>query len=107
MNTIINCVKKFYSVRLKEYRESVPVSVAQQMLKEESELIQYLCDNGALEFRFVESRHRLDLYADDKYLTMGRIKYPNIFGDRGKMGFMELYINRLINKKLQLAKGST
>jgi hypothetical protein len=77
------------------------------MLKEESELIQYLSDNGALEFRYVESRHRLDLYADDKYLTMGKIKYPNIFGDKGRMGFMELYISRLLKKKLQLARGSS
>jgi len=30
-----------------------------------------------------------------------------MFGGRGKMGFMELYISRLINRKLQLAKGST
>jgi hypothetical protein len=100
-------VKKFYSIRLREHRESIPVTVAQDMLKEESELIKYLSDNGALEFRYVESRHRLDLYADDKYLTMGRIKHPNIFGDKGMMGFMELYISRLLRKKMQLARGSS
>ena len=94
-------------MRLREHRESIPVTVAQQMLKDESELIQYLGDNGALEFRYIESRHRLDLYADDKYLMMGKLKYPMIFGDKGKMGFMELYISRLIKKKLELAKGSS
>jgi hypothetical protein len=100
-------VKKFYSIRLKHHKEFIPVAVAQEMMKEESELVQYLSDNGALQFRFVESRNRLDLYADEKYLTMARMKYPDMFGGRGRMGFMELYINRLINKKLQLAKGST
>jgi len=100
-------VKKFYSIRLKEHRESIPLSVAQEMLKEESEMVRYLSDNRALEFRYIKSRHRLDLYADEKYLTMAKMKYENMFGDKGRMGFMELYISRLINKKLQLAKGST
>lgn len=100
-------MKKFYSIRLKHYREFIPVTVAQDMMRTESELVRYLSDNGALEFRYIKSRNRLDLYGDEKYLTMGRIKYPDMFGGRGKMGFMELYINRLINKKLQLAKGST
>jgi len=100
-------VKKFYSIRLKEHRESIPLSVAQEMLKEESEMVRYLSDNKALEFRYIKSRHRLDLYADEKYLTMAKMKYENMFGDKGRMGFMELYISRLINKKLQLAKGST
>ena len=100
-------MKKFYSIRLKEHRESIPLSVAQEMLKEESEMVRYLSDNRALEFRYIKSRHRLDLYADEKYLTMAKMKYENMFGDKGRMGFMELYISRLINKKLQLAKGST
>lgn len=104
---IITCVKKFYSIRLKHYKEFIPVSVAQDMLKEESELIKYLSDNGALTFRFVKSRDRLDCYADEKYLTMGRLKYPDIFGVKGRMGFLELYISRLIQKKLSIAKGST
>ena len=100
-------MKKFYSIRLKEHRESIPLSVAQEMLKEESEMVRYLSDNRALEFRYIKSRHRLDLYADEKYLTMAKMKYENMFGDKGRMGFMEPYISRLINKKLQLAKGST
>ena len=100
-------MKKFYSIRLKEHRESIPVTVAQDMMKQESELVKYLSDNGALEFKYIKSRHRLDLYAEEKYLTMGRMKYPDMFGGRGRMGFMELYISRLIKKKLQLAKGST
>jgi hypothetical protein len=100
-------VKRFYSIRLRHYKEFIPVTVAQDMLKAESELVKYLSDNGALEFRYIESRNRLDLYGDEKYLTMGRMKYPDMFGGRGRMGFMELYISRLINKKIQLAKGSS
>ena len=83
------------------------MTVAQDMLKAESELVKYLSDNGALEFRYIESRNRLDLYGDEKYLTMGRIKYPDMFGGRGRMGFMELYISRLIRKKLEIGKGSS
>ena len=83
------------------------MTVAQDMMKAESELVQYLSDNGALEFRYIKSRDRLDLYADEKYLTMGRIKYPDMFGGRGRMGFMELYISRLIRKKLEIGKGSS
>ena len=100
-------MKKFYSIRLKYYKEFIPTAVAQQMLKEESPMIRYLDDNKALEFRFIESRNRLDLYADEKYLMLAKMKYKDVFENRARMGFMELYISRLINKKLQLAKGST
>jgi len=100
-------VKKFYSIRLKYYKEFIPTAVAQQMLKEESKMIRYLSDNRALEFRFIKSRNRLDLYADEKYLMLAKMKYKDVFENRARMGFMELYISRLINKKLQLAKGST
>ena len=53
MTAIINCVKKFYSIRLKYYQEFIPTTVAQQMLKEESPMIRYLDDNQALEFRLI------------------------------------------------------
>ena len=83
------------------------MTVAQDMIKAESELVQYLSDNGALEFRYIKSRDRLDLYADEKYLTMGRMKYKDVFENRARMGFMELYISRLIRKKLEIGRGST
>jgi hypothetical protein len=39
---------------------------------------------------------------------MGRLKHPEIFGGRkGRVGFLELYISRLIRRKLEIAKGST
>jgi hypothetical protein len=100
-------VKKFYSIRLKYYKEFIPTAVAQQMLKEESPMIGYLDDNQALEFRFIKSRNRLDLYADEKYLMLAKMKYKDVFENRARMGFMELYISRLIKKKLSLSKGST
>ena len=77
------------------------------MLIDESAFIKYLSDNKALEFRFNKARNRLDLFADEKYLMMGRMKHPDIFQGRGRMGFMELYISRMLKKKIQLAKGST
>jgi hypothetical protein len=100
-------VKRFYSIRLKHYREFIPTAVAQQMLKEESPMIRYLSDNRALEFRFIKSRNRLDLYADEKYLILAKMKYKDVFENRARMGFMELYIGRLIRKKLEIEKGST
>jgi len=49
----------------------------------------------------------LDVYADEKHLTMGRMIYPDVFNGRGRLGFMELYISKLIRKKLETEKGST
>ena len=100
-------MKKFYSVKLKEFKENIPVELAESMLKDESNLISYLDDNNALDFKHIKSRNRLDLYADEKYLMLGKMKYPTIFQDRGNMGFMELYIAREIKRNMQLAKGST
>ena len=100
-------MKKFYSIRLKHYREFIPVTVAQEMLKEESPMVRYLSDNRALEFRFIKSRNRLDLYAEEQYLMLAKMKYKDVFEDRARMGFMELYISRMIKKKLSLAKGSS
>jgi len=92
---------------LKYYKEFIPTAVAQQMLKEESPMIRYLDDNKSLEFRFIKSRNRLDLYAEEKYLMMAKMKFKDVFENRARMGFMELYISRLIKKKLLLAKGSS
>ncbi len=87
--------------------ENIPPKLAEQMLLDESKLIKYLCRQKALKFRYSKRKNRLDVYADEKYLMLGRMKYPDIFGPKGRMGFMELYISYQINKKLQLAKGST
>ena len=100
-------LKKFYSVKIKHRKENIPPRLAEQMLLDESKMINYLWRNQALEFKYPKGKNRLDLYADEKYLMMALMKYPTIFGRKGRMGFLELYISHLINKKLQLAKGST
>lgn len=33
--------------------------------------------------------------------------YPELFPGKGRVGFMELYISRLINQKIKLAQGSS
>ena len=71
---------------------------------DESKLVKYLWKHKALEFRYIEDKKRLDLYADEKYLMLAKMKYPSIFGKRGRMGFMELYISHLLNKKLKEVK---
>lgn len=103
---ITTCVKKFYSIKLKEFKENIPIALAKRMLLDESKLIRYLQKNKALEFRYNKNRNRLDLFADTRYLMLGKMKYPTIFGNKGRIGFMELYIVNRINRKLNLAKGS-
>ena len=48
------------------------------MMIDESKLVKYLWKNKALEFRYPKHKHRLDLYADTKYLMMGKLKYPTM-----------------------------
>ena len=77
------------------------------MLIDESKLVKYLWNNKALEFRYPKHKHRLDLYADEKYLMLGKMKQPTMFGDKGRMGFMELYIVHKLNQRMNLSRGST
>lgn len=100
-------MKKFYSIKLKQFKENIPPRLAEQMLLDESKMIKYLWKNRALEFRYPKHKNRLDLYAEPKYLMLAKMKYPTIFGNKGRMGFMELYISSLIRKKLEIGKGST
>jgi len=37
---------------------------------------------------------------------MGKLKYPTMFGDKKRMGFMELYIVHRLNQRMNLARGS-
>ena len=102
-----NVMKKFYSVKIKHHKENIPPRLAEQMLLDESKMIKYLWKNKALHFKYPKGKNRLDLYADEEYLILAKMKYPTIFQDRGNMGFMELYIAREIKRNMQLAKGST
>ncbi len=54
-----------------------------------------------------KNRNLLEAYAEEKHLMIGKIKYPDLFGNKGRIGFMELYISHIINKKIMLAKGSS
>ena len=99
-------MKKFYSIKLKQFKENIPKNLAERMLIDESKLVKYLWKNKALEFRYLKHKSRLDLYADEKYLVMGKMKYPTMFGRKDRMGFMELYIVHKINQKMSLSKGS-
>ena len=92
---------------MKQFKENIPPKLAEQMLIDESKLVKYLWKNEALEFRYPKHKQRLDLYADEKYLMLGKMKYPTMFGNKGRMGFMELYIVHKINQKMKIAKGST
>ena len=38
---------------------------------------------------------------------MGKMMYPDIFDGKGRMGFMEIYINNLLRKKIEIARGSS
>ena len=100
-------MKKFYSIKLKQFKENIPPKLAEQMLIDESKLVKYLWNNKALEFRYPKHKHRLDLYADEKYLMLGKMKHPTMFGDKGRMGFMELYIVHKLNQRMNMSRGST
>ena len=100
-------MKRFYSLTLREHKENIPVYVARMLLKKESPLIRYLSENRALKFVYRRQRNVLDVYGDEKYLIIGKIKYPNLFGNRGRMGFMELFISHQLQRKMEIAKGST
>ena len=67
----------------------------------------YLSENKALKWVFRKKRNLLEAYADEKHLMIGKILHPEMFGNKGRVGFMELYISHVINKRLMLAKGST
>ena len=93
--------KVFYKVKLKAGKENVPVRLAKILLKDESPLIKYLSENRALIWSYWPSTETLVAKADEKHLMIGKMMYPDMFPNRGRMGFMELYISRLINKKLK------
>ena len=84
----------------------MPAYVAKLLLKKESPLIQYLDENKALRFRHLKKDNILECYGDEKHLVVGKLKYPDLFGRKGRMGFMELYISMKIKQQMMLSKGS-
>ncbi len=75
-------------------------------MKKESPLIRYLAENKALKFVHRKATDKLDCYAEEKHLMIGKLKYPDVFGRKGRMGFMELYISMRIQQQINLSKGS-
>lgn len=99
-------MKRFYSIKLSEHNENVPAYVAKLLLKKESPLIQYLDENKALKFKHLKKQNILECYGDEKHLIVGKLKYPDLFGRKGRMGFMELYISMKIRQQMSLSQGS-
>ena len=100
-------MKRFYSIKLQHYKEKIEPYTAKLVLQKESPLINYLKENHALKWVHRKNRNLLEAYADEKHLMIGKILHPEMFGNKGRVGFMELYISHVINKRLMLAKGST
>jgi hypothetical protein len=100
-------VKRFYSIKLKHYKEKIQPYTAKLVLTKQSPLINYLSEKKALKWVYRKNRNLLEAYGEEKHLMIGKIKYPEMFGNKGRIGFMELYISHIINKKIMLAKGSS
>ena len=99
-------MKRFYSIKLKHYKENIAPYTAKLVLTKESPLINYLKENRALKWVYRKNRNLLEAYGEEKHLMIGKIKYPEMFGNKGRIGFMELYISHIINKQIMLSKGS-
>ena len=100
-------MKRFYSIKLKYYKEKIQPYTAKLVLTKQSPLINYLSEKKALKWVFRKKRNLLEAYADEKHLMIRKILHPEMFGNKGRVGFMELYISHVINRKMELAKGST
>ena len=59
-----------------------------------------------MRFRHLKKDNILECYGDEKHLVVGKLKYPDLFGRKGRMGFMELYISMKIKQQMMLSKGS-
>ena len=100
-------MKRFYSIKLKYYKEKVQPYTAKLVLTKESPLINYLSENRALKWVYRKNRNLLEAYGEEKHLMVGKIKYPEMFGNKLGVSFMDLYISHIINKQIMLAKGSS
>lgn len=80
--------------------------MAKHLLKKESPLMNYLAEKRALKFVHRKKTNVLDCYGDEKHLMIAKLKYPTMFGRKGRMGFMELYIAMKIKQQMMLSKGS-
>ena len=97
-------MKRFYSIKLKHYKEKIQPYTAKLVLTKQSPLINYLSEKKALKWVYRKNRNLLEAYGEEKHLMIGKIKYPEMFGNKGRIGFMELYISHIINKKNYVSK---
>ena len=100
-------MKRFYSIKLKHYKENIAPYTAKLVLTKESPLINYLKENRALKWVYRKNRNLLEAYGDEKHLMIGKIKYPEMFGNKLGVSFMDLYISHIINRQIMLSKGSS
>ena len=102
-------MKKFFQIPLKDksYKGGLSISLAKHVLLKESHLVEYLNKNKALRFRYNRKSNMLELWAKAKHLIIGQLMYPKMFHERGRIGFMDLYISHILNKQINLAKGSS
>ena len=92
-------------MELKGYNEHCPISLAKNLIVEESPFVKYLYDNNALKVRHIKSRALMECYAKAKHLTIARIKYGRVLP--GKMSFIEIFIQHQLKRKMELSRGST
>ena len=100
-------MKRFYSIKLKHYKENIAPYTAKLVLTKESPLINYLKKNRALKWVYRKNRNLLEAYGEEKHLMIGNIKYPEMFGNKLGVSFMDLYISHIINRQIMLSKGSS
>ena len=98
-------MKWFFTMELKGYNEHCPISLAKNLIVEESPFVKYLHDNNALKIRHSKSKALMECYAKAKHLTIARIKYGRVLP--GKMSFIEIFIQHQLKRKMELSKGST
>ena len=98
-------MKWFFTMELKGYNEHCPISLAKNLIVEESPFVKYLHDNNALKIRHSKSKALMECYAKAKHLTIARIKYGRVLP--GKMSFIEIFIQHQLKRRMELSKGST
>ena len=91
-------------MELKGYNEHCPISLAKNLIVDESPFVKYLHENNALKIRHVKSKALMECYAKAKHLTIARIKYGKVLP--GRMNFIELFIAHQLKRRAELSQGS-
>ena len=97
-------MKRFFTMELKGYNEHCPISLAKNLIVDESPFVKYLHDNNALKIRYIKAKALMECYAKAKHLTIARIKYGRVLP--GKMSFIEIFIQHQLKRKMEISRGS-